>query len=120
MIAISVHLRNGRDLLSDKLHNRTTGAKTTAPAKSPSHHVSQTGAAWASSAFPASIKLLTPSVALIVVVAAQISANLPTPAGDSKTCLPSAHQVTKYAVASASSVLPKAMEVDVRADPAVR
>jgi hypothetical protein len=60
------------------------GDGPTAPAKSPSHQVNQTGTAFPPSARLVSTRLPVPIIALIGVVAAPISANLPTPAGDQK------------------------------------
>src|SRR5262245_47143642 len=92
VFAISGGARDAGSLLA---HSTTTGATTTAPVRSPSHHVGQIELKLLNSAWPASVRLLTPIVALTTVAARLISANLATPIGVSKTCSPSAQCLTR-------------------------
>src|SRR4029079_4705895 len=61
------------------------GVTTRPPAASPSHHVTQIGASLSQAANPATYKVVTPMVALVMVAGpTQIRANFATCAGVSK------------------------------------
>src|SRR2546426_543302 len=67
-------------------HSTRTGVTTSAPTTSPSHHVSQIAANRSQSAYPAVARLVTPTVALTVVLNSPASAaNLKMSLGRSKT-----------------------------------
>jgi hypothetical protein len=92
---------------------------TSAPAKSPIHHVAHIDGNSAQSAYSAKLKLPTPKVALIMVARRQISVNLATRAGVSNVLRPPDHRFSRYAPARLSSVFPVAIARDVPIDPAV-
>src|SRR5262245_44785184 len=75
-----------RDAGSLLAQSSTSGATATARVKSPSRQVSQTERRLVTSAYPAAVRLLTRIVALTIVAARLIRANLATPIGVSKTC----------------------------------
>src|SRR5262245_22571510 len=91
-------------------HRTTKGATTSAPAKSPSHQVIQVIARGVG-ASPEKIRLPTPTVALMVVLATQTNANLATPVVVANVSRPSHQRLISHAATSASSVLPKAIAV---------
>src|ERR1700716_3023541 len=95
------------------LHNTITGEITSAPARSPIHHVSHIEKNLDHSANPAKLKLPTPNVALIIVGTKLRSANLATPAGVSKVLRPSDQRMSNHAPMTLSSVLPIAIVVEV-------
>ena len=96
------------------------GATTMSPAASPSHHVSQIGPKSAQRALPVSASVVTPRVALTVVLTSPASAtNLKMSCARSKAATPPAKRSTRNAPTSASSVLPAAMPSDESTDPAV-
>jgi hypothetical protein len=69
---------------------------TSAPARSPIHHVVHIDLTSDQSAYPAKLKLPTPTVALMTVLGTkQITANLATPAGVSNVLRPSDHRLIK-------------------------
>jgi hypothetical protein len=92
---------------------------TSAPAKSPIHHVAHIDGNSAQSAYSARLKLPTPKVALIMVAKRQISANEATPAGVWNVLRPPDHRFSRYAPTRLSSVLPLAIARDVPTEPAV-
>ena len=69
-------------------HSTTTGATTSAPAASRSHHVVHAPTTSFHSRYPATDKPPTPAVALIIVVARTTNANFATPAGVSNVLRP--------------------------------
>ena len=71
------------------IQSTMTGVTTSAPARSPSHQVSQIGATFATSAKPARRSVSTPMLALMAVGRKLMSANRATPAGVSKVAQPS-------------------------------
>jgi hypothetical protein len=92
----------------------TTGATTNPLATSPSHQVSQIGAKFSQSAWPAKVRLPTPTVALTMAPGASAtSANLATPIVVSNVRRPSDHRPMRYPPITASSVLPIAIAADV-------
>ena len=101
-------------------HSTIAGVMTSAPARSPIHHVVHIDRNSDQSAYPAKLKLPTPKVALMMVLGMkQISTNLARPAGVSNVLRPSDHRLMKYAPTKLSSVLPVAIANDVLIDPAV-
>ena len=70
-------------------HSTITGVTSKAPARSPSHQVSQTEPSAARSARPPTARLVTPMVAHSAVGRKDSSAKRATPAGLSKVALPS-------------------------------
>ena len=90
------------------------------PAASPSHHVSQIPPYCDSAAYPARVRLVTPMVALTVVLTSAASpAKAKMSRARSNAAAPRAYRVTRSDPATASSVLPAAMPRDVAAEPAV-
>ena len=88
-------------------HKTSAGVTTSAPPKSPSHHVGHTVPKLAVVVCPKTHNDPTPMVALIGVATSKlITANRATPAGLSKVAAPSDHRVTAKPSATASSVLP--------------
>ena len=83
---------------------------TSAPARSPSHQVIHV-IARAVGASPEKIRLAMPTVALIIVLETQTSANLATPVVVANVARPSHQRLISHAATSASSVLPKAIPV---------
>jgi hypothetical protein len=97
-----------------------TGVITSAPAKSPSHHVIHIDARLDDSAYPARLRLPTPMVALVIVLGPKlIKVNLATPIGVSKVFRPLDHRLIRYPPITPSIVLPKAMAQEVYIEPAV-
>ena len=70
-------------------HSTITGVTSSAPARSPSHQVSQTDPIAARSTRPPAARLVTPMVAHSAVGRNESSANRATPAGLSNVALPS-------------------------------
>src|SRR5919201_1483164 len=96
------------------VHNTMTGVITSAPAKSPSHHVIHIDAKLDDSAYPVRPRLPTPMVALVIVLGPKlIKVNLATPIGVLKVFLPSDHRLIRYPPMTASIVFPNAMAQDV-------
>jgi hypothetical protein len=101
-------------------HRTITGVSTRAPARSPSHQVTQIGTKFAHAAEPARHSAPTPMVALSgVAMARQISANFATLSGVAKVSRPSDQRLTRAAPASASSVLPTAIAAAVAPVPVI-
>src|SRR4029453_800315 len=106
-----------RLLLSQSTMN---GETSSLPPTSPSHHLSQMLGNFAGSAKPASIKLPTPTVALIIVPGTRgRQANKATWGGPSNRCVDAFNCFSSAAVISASSVLPPAIREDVDSEPKV-
>src|SRR6266550_666595 len=100
--------------------SKMTGATTIAPTASPSHHVNQMRPYSGHGANPAHDKLVTPTVALIAVLAkAARTTNRARPLPRCNAERPPANRFTRYAPVSTSSVLPAAIATDVKSDPAV-
>src|SRR5260370_17426766 len=79
------------------LHSSTKGVTTTAPTASPSHQVHQIGPYIAHSANPPNVRLVTPIVALTVVLTIPArNANLKTSCALSKESSPPTKQLTTY------------------------
>src|ERR1700674_1200626 len=96
------------------LHNTITGVTTSAPAKSPSHHVIHIGARSEVSAYPARLRPPTPIVALVIVLGPRlIKVNLAMLIGMSNVFRPSDHRLISQPPITASIVLPKPMAQDV-------
>src|SRR5712691_3927090 len=115
-VAIIIAERNSPSRSSDGggLHNTITGVTTSAPAKSPSHHVIHIGAKFDKSAYPARLRPPTPIVALVIVLGPKpIKVNLATPIGVSNVFRPSDHRLISQPPITASSVLPKPIAQDV-------
>src|SRR5260370_8864675 len=75
------------------LHSSTKGVTTTAPTASPTHQVHQIGPYIAHSANPPNARLVTPIVALTVVLTIPArTANLKPTCGLSKKCTPPANR----------------------------
>jgi hypothetical protein len=101
-------------------HRISGGATTSAPPRSPSHHVHPMAATSSRAATPPSSRLVTPNVALTGALAtAAISAKRNTLRGRSKARTPSAQRMTSAAPITASSVLPTAMPRQVATELAV-
>src|SRR5262245_46966251 len=100
-------------------HKTRAGVMTSAPARSPSHHVSQIGPKFDHSARPADATLATPMVGLKVVATTLMSAKRTTPTGVAKVSQPPDQRLTSQAPASASSMLPTPIAVAVVIVPAV-
>src|SRR5262245_58969616 len=91
-----------------------------APAASPSHQVNHIFPKLLQGANPPSHKLVKPIVGLIIVLTKAASkTKVSTPCGLSKTFAPRAKRLTRYAPASPSRVLPRAIPKEVIGDPAV-
>jgi hypothetical protein len=102
------------------LHSRSTGATSSAPPMSPSHHVSQMLPNRSQLDVPPSTRLKPPTVALSAVLTTPASAanrNASMPVKNAER--PPANRLTSHAPASASSVLPVAIPRQVAADPEV-
>ena len=82
-------LRRLSKRISAAAHIRITGVTSKAPARSPSHQVSQTEPATARSTKPPAARLITPMVAHSAVGRKDKIAKRATPAGLSKVALPS-------------------------------
>src|SRR5262245_14746546 len=95
------------------------GVMTSAPARSPSHHVSQIGPKFDHSAKPADARLATPMVGLIVAARRLMSAKRTTLPGLAKVSQPLDQRLTSQAPASASSMLPIPIATEVVMVPAV-
>ena len=83
---------------------------TSAPARSPSHQVIHV-VARAVGAPPENTRLAMPTVALIIVLETQTSANLATPIVAANVARPPHQALISHAATSASSVLPRAIPV---------
>src|SRR5438128_4688820 len=102
------------------LHSTRTGPTTRAPTASPSHHVNQIAGYSRQLAFPPSVRLLAPIVALTVVLKSPPSTtNLKTSRERLKTSRPFAKILTRSAPSRPSKVLPSAMPIEVTIDPVV-
>jgi hypothetical protein len=95
------------------------GAKMSAPARSPSHHVAQMPANEAHAACPVTASESVPMVAPTVVAAAAKPPKRNMSLTRSKQAAPRAKRCTSHAAASASSVLPTAMPTEAITDPEV-
>src|SRR5262245_22017935 len=96
------------------------GVTSSLPPTSPSHHVSHMLVNFAGSAKPASTKLPTPMVALIIVPGRRVrQTNKTTWGGSSNSCVDTFKRFSSAAVISASSVLPPAISDDVNNEPKV-
>src|SRR6266511_3766809 len=96
-----------------------TGVITSAPARSPSHQVSQIEPKFGRSAQPASVRLPTPIVALNAVGKKLMNEKRATPAGFVKVSRPPDQRLTSQAPVSPSSMLPAPIAADVASEPAV-
>src|SRR5262249_31162691 len=100
-------------------HKTRTGVMTSAPARSPSHHVSQIAPKFDHWAKPANAKLTTPMVGLNVVARRLMSVNGTTWSGLTKVSRPPDQRLTSQAPLSASSMLPTLITAEVVIVPAV-
>src|SRR5262245_17798658 len=100
-------------------HNTMTGVITSAPARSPSHQVSQIEPKCGDSAKPASERLPTPIVGLSMVKTKLRNENRATPAGVANVFRPPAQCPISQAPTTASSILPRPMAAEVAVDPVV-
>src|SRR5665213_3114009 len=96
-----------------------TGVTTSPPAASPNHQVTQTGPNCDQDAKPAAHKVTTPTLALMTVAAPIHVVNFATCAGLSKVCAPPDQRMTSMPPPTASSVLPREINVEVVSVPAV-
>src|SRR5262249_4316131 len=93
------------------------GVTSSLPPTSPSHQVSQIPGNFAGSAKPASTKLPTPMVALIIVPGTRVrQVNKITWGGSSNRCVDVFNRFSNVAVISDSSVLPPAIKKEVDSD----
>src|SRR5438445_10108753 len=119
-ITVSITRSRSAERRKCRLHSTSSGVITSAPATSPSHHVSQIDPYAAHAAYPARASVVTPTVALIVVLARPAStANRNTSAGRLKHSTPPAKRRTSAAPTTASNEFPAAIPSDVRTVPAV-
>src|SRR5262249_22491272 len=100
---------------------RTRGGVTIrAPAASPSHQVIQISLYRSQSAYPPRVRVVTPNVALTVVLSkAARSTNVNVSRWWAKTFLPFANWLTRNAPKSPSNVFPVAIPREVAIEPAV-
>src|SRR5215472_9535265 len=111
----SDHLGSGFCVQSNK-----RGAKTRAPAASPSHHVRQIIEYWLHGANPPRTRLRTPKLAAMAVLSRPAyKANRRMSQVRSKARAPLAKRTARTAAKTASSVLPAAMPKEVRTVPNV-
>src|SRR5262245_9220584 len=96
-----------------------TGVTTSAPARSPSHQVSQTEPTLERSARPARARLPAPMVALSAVGRKLKNEKRATPAGLAKVSRPPDQRLISQAPISPSSVLPTPITPAVASVPAV-
>ena len=92
---------------------------TSAPARSPSHQVSQIEPTFAPAANPAAARLPTPMVAHIAVGTKLSSENRAMPAGVAKVSRPLDQRLTRKAPTTPSNALPAPIATDVASEPAV-
>src|SRR5438309_7690867 len=101
-------------------HRSRNGVKMSAPAASPSHQVRQISPYWLHEANPPSVRLVTPNVAATaVLITPAKNANRRTSLVQSNARRPLAYRMTRKEATTASRVLPVAMPIEDRTDPAV-
>src|SRR6266851_2935007 len=117
---------NSRSCLPDQfsgafeVHSSRNGVKMRAPAVSPSHQVRQISPYWLHEANPLSVRLVTPNVAATAVLMAPAkNANRRMSLLHSNAWRPLAYRMTRKEAMTASKVLPVAMPIEVRTEPAV-
>src|SRR5260370_17767145 len=99
-------------------HSSTKGVTTTAPTPSPSHHVLQMVPYFVHSANPDKASVVTPMVALMVVLTIPAkNANLNTSCALSKAPRPPAKRLTRYNPATPSKLFPMAIPTHPLSDP---
>jgi hypothetical protein len=103
-----------------RTHSIIAGAMTRAPAASPNHHVMKIGTMRPGSAYPARVRLPTPTSAAIGVAHNRpINAKRVTPLAVSNVAVPPDQRLISQAPARLSNVLPSEIAADVATDPAV-
>src|SRR5687768_9781707 len=100
-------------------HRRITGANTTAPAASPSHHVSHTEPYCDHGTKPNHERVVTPAVAANPALSTPAAAKTKMSRPRVRKGYSPANRLTRYAPRTASSALPIAMRIEVVSDPAV-
>src|SRR5262249_18050850 len=97
-------LRSSNDM-DCRFHKTTTGVTSSAAARLPKHQVVQFEESGDESAYPPTIKALTPIVAPTMVVPAAMRPNLTTFSGVSNALQPPDHWLTRSAARRVSRVL---------------
>src|SRR5437660_1684053 len=103
-----------------EVHKSRNGVKMRAPAVSPSHQVRQISPYWLHDANPLSVRLVTPNVAATAVLRIPPkNAKRRMSLAQSNARRPLAYRITRKDAMTASKVLPVAMPIEVRIEPAV-
>ena len=106
-------LRRLKGRTSPSAQSTMTGATTSTPAASRSHHVLHVAMTSADSRYPPKTKPATPAVALIIVAPSTTRANFVTPVGVSKVLRPCAQMLIRYPPTTGASVAPAATAKDI-------
>ena len=101
-------LRRLKGRKSPSAQSTMTGATTSTPAASRSHHVLHVAMTSAGSRYPPKAKPATPAVAPIIVAPSTTRANFVTPVGVSKVLRPCAQILIRYPPTTGASVAPAA------------